>query len=176
MLRLITTVALAAAALASPALALTQPAVFDKTTPYRYWLLGESNDGKESIYLRQMKLGKNADTGNFHGFLLLIDVDSRVVNYAYGRQYEIEFNCENRTYAPRATWSYAIDAQQNDVTMVDQADLIFNPIQPGGPFEMASKILCDDADTSQLNATEEEQVSQLIDDQYAKYAKVAAGK
>lgn len=145
----------------------------DRTDPYAYWLLAESNDGMESVYLRDVSLGKNADTGNFHAFFVITDDGPRVESFHYARQFEIEFNCDNRTYAPRASWYYGADGQQTNVAISDQVDLMFSPIKPDGPFYIASQHLCDAASLEGFTRSGQVKVSQLNLYQDAKYLAAA---
>lgn len=148
------------------------PDSYDRTDPYHYWLIGESNDGLESIYLRQMDLGKNADDGSYHAFFVITDEGSRVVDWQYATQFEIEFKCDNRTYAPRGTWHYGPRGDQKNVTLLYQDELIFAPIKPDGPFAIAAKHFCDGM-TLNYAQTGEVRVSQLMLYQAAKYAVAA---
>jgi hypothetical protein len=157
------------AAFAPPSGVADVPDPFDATDPQQYWLLGESNDGMETIYLRQMVPVKNTDDGTYHAYFVVTDEGSRVENWQFATQFEIEFNCGNRTYAPRGLWHYDVRGQQENVSLQGQDVLIFAPVKPEGPYAMAAKHLCDGVGMDGLPQTNRVKVSQLILYQAGKY-------
>ena len=157
------------AAFAPPLGVADVPDPFDTTDPQQYWLLAEANDGMESVYLRQMDLGKNTDDGTYHAYFVITDEGTRVENWQFATQFEIEFNCENHTYAPRGLWHFDVRGHQENVSLMDQDVLIFAPVKPGGPYAMAAKHFCDGESLGGLPQTNQIKVSQLILYQAGKY-------
>ena len=151
-----------------------EPAWAGLEDPYPYWLIGQSVDGSESLYLRKDTYSKDPDTGMTTAYMVAVSIGDRVKDFEYATWMETEFNCANHTFGPRYNAVFDVEGTQHGVTIIPQEDITFQAVTTGESFDIVYGVVCGTMDPGALPVADNKTVTQLIDDQFTTYGKVYA--
>ncbi len=148
------------------------------TTPN--YLIGESNDKAERMYLQASDTWSPDEHGWNLAIILKLDEGDNVEEVAYGDAsatwVEIYYNCSDVTYALRGDTVFARDGSQREMNYFQPDELQFKPVPQQSYLTVAYQAACHVADPSALEQVGPFKIYDLINSDLARWKQSQAGQ
>ena len=137
-------------------------------TPLNWYRLVSSDNG-HTAYLSTAR-GIDTDTpGQKVAIFMTTKVGPSAVKGVFGEFDSVRFNCDEATMGAFSYIQYSRTGEATDAASIDLGDVKFQPVDMGGQFGLAFKVVCQGVDPSFLPTTGNVTTSELIAADIAAY-------